>query len=403
MTSSAAARPEAIRQHNLALVLNEVHRDGTLSRADLTARLGLSRSTIGALVAELTELGLVEELVPTGGARAGRPSHVVSPHPEGPYAIAVDVDIAHVTTAAVGLGGAVLGRHVLALGAAAGSPKAITRLIVDSMPLLQEMVRGGEPVGIAVSVPGTVDRRTGTVGFAPNLEWRNEPFGALLQSAARDLPVDVGNDADLAVLAEHSRGAGRDCDDLVYVIGRVGVGAGIIVNGRPLLGHDGHAGEIGHNVMDPSGPECHCGKHGCLETYIGDNALLTLAGVPTPATDDKMRTVFAAARAGNPRALSAVRRIAESLGRGVAELVNVLNPDRVILGGTLSEVFDVARADVLTAVERYAMDAPGQTVELSQPAFGEDSALMGAAEVAFARLLADPISWRPRRAAAATR
>jgi len=398
MSSAAAARPEAIRQHNLALVLGEVHRDGSLSRAELTARLGLSRSTIGALVADLTELGLVEELVPTGGARAGRPSHVVSPHPRGPYAIAVDVDIAHVTTAAVGLGGAVLGRHVLDSGPRPSSPAAVTRLVVDSIPVLREMVSGGEPVGIAVSVPGTVDRRTGTVGFAPNLEWRNEPFGALLQSAAGSLPVDVGNDADLAVLAEHSRGAGRDCADVVYVIGRVGVGAGIIVNDRPLLGHDGHAGEIGHNVMDPAGPECHCGKRGCLETYIGDNALLALAGMPTPATEDRMRAVFAAARAGEAPALPAVRRIAESLGRGLAELVNVLNPERVILGGTLSEVFAVARAEVLTAVDRYAMDAPGQTVQLCQPAFGVDSALMGAAEVAFKRLLEAPLSWRAPRA-----
>lgn len=401
MTSATAARPEAIRQHNLALVLGEVHRDGSLSRAELTARLGLSRSTIGALVAELTDLGLVEERVPTGGARAGRPSHVVSPSPSGPYAIAVDVDIAHVTTAAVGVGGVVLGRHLLHLGPGPSSPATVARLIVDSMPMLHEMVPGGEPVGIAVSVPGTVDRRTGTVGFAPNLEWRNEPFGALLESAASALPVEVGNDADLAVLAEHSRGAGRDCADVVYVIGRVGVGAGIIMNGRPLLGHDGHAGEIGHNVMDPAGPECHCGKRGCLETFIGDNALLALAGIPPPATDDKMRAVFAAARAGDDRPLAAVRRIAEALGRGVAELVNVLNPERVILGGTFAQVFGVARDEVLSAVGRYAMDAPGQTVELCQPAFAEDSALMGAAEVAFARLLADPLSWRPGRPAAA--
>jgi predicted NBD/HSP70 family sugar kinase len=397
MTSPTAARPEAIRQHNLALVLGEVHRDGSLSRAELTSRLGLSRSTIGALVAELTDLGLVQESVPTGGARAGRPSHVVSPHPCGPYAIAVDVDIAHVTTAAIGLGGAVLGRRVFPLGPARSTPRAVTRLVVESIPILQEMLAGGDPVGIAVSVPGTVDRRTGTVGFAPNLEWRNEPFGSLLQAAAPGLAVDIGNDADLAVLAEHSRGAGRNCVDVVYVIGRVGVGAGIIVNGRPLLGHDGHAGEIGHNVMDPSGPECHCGKRGCLETYIGDKALLALAGVAAPATDENIRAVFAAARSGDVEALSAVRRIAESLGRGVAELVNVLNPERVILGGTLSQIFDVAGAEVLTAVARYAMDAPGSTVELCQPAFGEDSALMGAAEVAFARLLADPLSWRTNR------
>jgi predicted NBD/HSP70 family sugar kinase len=155
--------------------------------------------------------------------------------------------------------------------------------------------------------------------------------------------------------------------------------------------------------MDPSGPVCHCGKRGCLETFVGDNALVTLAGLTAPATDDKVAAVFAAARSGQSGPLAAVQRVAESLGRGIAELVNVLNPERVILGGTLADVFDVAGDAVLKAVERYAMDAPGQTVELCKPAFGEDSALMGAAEVAFAPLLADPLSWRPRENAAAGR
>src|SRR6478672_7318112 len=107
-----AARPDAMRRHNLALILGQVHRDGALTRAELTARLGLSRSTIGALVADLAELGLVEESVPSGGTRAGRPSHVVGPHPHGPFVVAVDVDVTHMVAAAVGLGGALVARHV---------------------------------------------------------------------------------------------------------------------------------------------------------------------------------------------------------------------------------------------------------------------------------------------------
>ena len=120
-----AARPDAIRSHNLGLLLREVHRDGELSRAELTGRLGLSRSTIGALVSDLTELGVVSEIVPSGGARAGRPSHLVGPRSDGPYAIAVDVDIAHVTTAAVGLGGQVLARHVVAAEPSPAPPAAM--------------------------------------------------------------------------------------------------------------------------------------------------------------------------------------------------------------------------------------------------------------------------------------
>lgn len=257
------------------------------------------------------------------------------------------------------------------------------------------VARSEPPVAIGVSVPGTVDRHWGTVGFAPNLGWRNSPFGQLLaELATPHLPVVVGNDADLALLAEHSRGSARGCDDVVYLIGRVGVGAGIIANGLPLRGHDGHAGEIGHVVVDASGPACHCGNSGCLETYIGEAALLALAGRTDPPSDEVVNQVFTAARDGDDVALSAVRQVAASLGRGLASIVNTLNPQRVILGGSLSHVLDIAGNDVSENLDRYALDAPGQSAQLAQPAFGSDSALLGAAEIAFSALLADPVSVR---------
>src|ERR1700748_915497 len=110
--AAPAARPDAMRRHNLALVLAQVPRDGALTRAELTARLGLSRSTIGALVSDLADLGLVQESVPSGGTRAGPAAHVVGPHPTGPFVVAVDVDVEQVTAAAVGIGGGLLARHV---------------------------------------------------------------------------------------------------------------------------------------------------------------------------------------------------------------------------------------------------------------------------------------------------
>ncbi|MCW2496569.1 ROK family transcriptional regulator [Jatrophihabitans sp.] len=401
MSRPAAARPDAIRRHNLSLVLGQVHRDGAVTRAELTQRLGLSRSTIGALVADLTERGLVEESVPSGGPRAGRPSHVVGPHSRGPFVVAADLDVTHVTTAAVGIGGTVLARHVVQTGPLPASAEEVVRHIVEAVPILQAMVgRAEPPVAIGVSVPGTVDRHWGTVGVAPNMGWRNTPFGKLLSELATPhLPVVIGNDADLALLAEHTRGSARDCDDVVMIIGRVGVGSGIIANGAPLRGHDGHAGEIGHNVVDASGPQCHCGNRGCLETYIGDSALLTLAGRDDPPDEVYVAAVFADARTGDPVALTAVQQIAESLGRGLASIVNTLNPQRVILGGSLADILDIAGDAVSTALDRYALDAPGLTAQLTQPTFGADSALLGAAEIAFAALLSDPVANRSVTAA----
>jgi len=329
--TSAAARPDAIRRHNLGLLLRQVHSDGDLTRAELTQRLGLSRSTIGALVADLTALGLVVERVPSGGVRAGRPSHVVGPRAEGPYAIAVDVEVTRVATAAVGIGGHVLARHASVPAGRPPSPKAVAEHIARAVRALGDLVcPGAWPVGIGVSLPGTVGRSDGIVELAPNLNWHGEPFGGILADAVpAGLPVALGNDADLAVMAEHLRGAARGCDETVFLMGRSGVGAGIIVNGAPLRGHDGHAGEVGHNVVDPAGPPCHCGKRGCIETYIGDKVLLSLAKRRRPPTVENVAALFADAHRGDPCAAEAVRTVARSLGHTVAGLVNILNPQRV--------------------------------------------------------------------------
>jgi predicted NBD/HSP70 family sugar kinase len=388
----APARPDAIRAHNLSVMLGHIHRDGALTRAELTQRLGVSRSTVGALVADLTQLGLVQEVVPSGGERVGRPSHVVGPHHAGPIAYAVDIDVAHMTVAAVGLGGTVLGREAMPCEPEHTAPETVVRLLVDALPRLRKAASPGAPVaGIGVSVPGTVERHTGHIGVAPNIGWHDVAFGArLAELAPPGLALAVGNDADLAVLAEHHRGGARDIDDVVLLLGRVGVGAGIIAGGRPLRGHDGYAGEIGHNVVDANGPPCHCGNHGCVETYIGEGALMRMAGRDQPPTDEATAAVFADARNGDPAALTAVRCVAESLGRAVASLVNTLNPKCVILGGYLSELLDIAGEEVERTLRELTLES--HPVELIRPSFGPDSALLGAAELAFADLLADPLT-----------
>jgi predicted NBD/HSP70 family sugar kinase len=396
MTRPSAARPDSIRRHNLGLLLGQVHRDGDLTRAELTQRLGLSRSTIGALVADLSELGLVEERVPTGGERAGRPSHVVGARSGGPFAIAVDIDITHLMTAAVGIGGEVLHRHVIEIDPNPGTSEQVAHLILEAVTVLQaEVGPQSWPVGIGVSVPGTVNRHTGVVEFAPNLSWRNEAFGAVLSHVIpASLPLTLGNDADLAVLAEHLRGSGRDCDDVVFLLGRVGVGAGIIVNGALLQGRDGHAGEVGHNVVDPAGPPCHCGKRGCIETYLGENALLELAGRPVAPTVEHVRMVFEDAQHGHLAAAAAVRSVGQALGRAIASMVNVLNPQTVILGGSLAAVYEFAPAEVQDALRQHTLAAAPDSVALRLPGLGENSTLLGAAELAFSKLLEDPLQFR---------
>ena len=394
MVIHSAARPDAIRRHNLSLVLHNLHRDGALTRAELTQRLGVSRSTVAALVNDLTALGLVKEEVPSGGAGVGRPSHLVTLDPGGPFAIAVDVDVTHVTVAAVGLGGEVLARAVVPIDHGSRRPERVAAIVVESAARVGETTgRPGRPAGIGVSVPGTIDIDTGLVTVAPNLDWHDVEFGTLLADAlAEPCRVHVGNDADLAVTAEHVRGSARGCDDVVYLLGRVGVGAGIITHGAPLRGHSGHAGEIGHNVIDASGAPCHCGKNGCTETYLGDAAILAATGRTLPVSDDAIADVLAAAQAGEPAALDGLRRMAEPLGRTIGTLVNTLNPQRVVLGGSFTTLLAVAREEIEASLAHYALAASRRHLELVAPHFGPDAPLVGAAEIALAGLLTDPLA-----------
>lgn len=389
----AVSRPDDIRRHNLALVLREVHRDGPLSRAELTHRLSLSRSTIGTLVTDLCELGLVQESVPVGGERAGRPSHVVAPRPDGPYVLAVDVDLDRLSVAAVTVGGTVRWRSVRVLGPDGRSTDAVTRVIADVVQQATAAVPAPcWPLGLGVSVPGTVRTATGLVEDAPNLGWHNEPLGPMLRELLPGLPVALGNDADMGVLAEHLRGAGRGATDVVYLTGKVGVGAGILVHGLPLRGAGGLAGEIGHTVIDQDGPPCHCGGRGCVEGLIGEEALLRLSGRAGQPDPDAVAAVLADARAGDPAARAGVTQVARGLGQVLANLVNLLNPQIVVLGGALSGVFGCARAEVLRQLDAQAMPAARALVDVRASALGADSSLLGAAELSFQSLLADPLA-----------
>ncbi|WP_442788765.1 ROK family protein [Dactylosporangium sp. NBC_01737] len=205
--------------------------------------------------------------------------------------------------------------------------------------------------------------------------------------------VQVRNNADLAALAEHARGAAVGCDNVVYLYGDAGVGGGIIAAGRPVTGHGGYGGEVGHMVVNPAGKPCSCGSHGCWETEIGEHALLTAAGRDPSSGREGILAVVDAAGRGDASAQAAVRQVGDWLGFGVANLVNIFNPEMVIFGGTLREVYLASAAQVRSRLNRNALPACREHVRLRTPVLGEDAALLGAAELAFEPLFADPLDF----------
>ncbi|HLV73236.1 MAG TPA: ROK family transcriptional regulator [Vulgatibacteraceae bacterium] len=387
---------EDIRRHNLGTLLRFVHLRGPASRATLAESLGLNRSTIMALTADLTAAGLVREELPRGpGRRAGRPSLVVRPESTRVYVLAFEVGVDRLVVARVGLGGVILDRREGVRARGSDPAELLSVLVAAARSLVRKAERDAVCVGATLGFPGTVRRSDDTIMFGPNLDVGELRLGdALSRRLGLGIPVSVCNDANLGALAEHERGAGVGCDNLIYLHGDVGVGGGIIAHGRLLGGDEGYGGEIGHMIVNPGGRRCACGSKGCLEAEVGERTLLAHAGreeIPDQPGRDAVRAVVAAADAGDIVAREALQRVGSWLGLGVANLVNVFNPGLVIFGGTLRDIYLGAAAQIRSVMAAGALAAPREKVKLRTAALGDDTTLVGAAEFAFAEVLSDPV------------
>ena len=226
---------------------------------------------------------------------------------------------------------------------------------------------------------------------APNLGWVDVALADVLAPViGRGLPIRVGNDADLGALAESRFGAGVGSDHMIFVSGEVGVGGGLVVGGRPVAGHLGFAGEIGHLPVNPEGQRCRCGSIGCWETEVGEPALLARAGLDPDGGRAAVEELLECAADGGRRAAEALASEARWLAIGIAGLVNVFDPDTVVLGGLFAWVLPAIRAqlDVELADRRYL--AARRDVAVVGAALGPQAVTVGAAELAFGAMLDDP-------------
>jgi predicted NBD/HSP70 family sugar kinase len=392
---SPGQRSETVRRSNLSAIVRQIHDRGPQSRSELVARTGLTRSAIRSLLGEFltTEL-LVEDRAALGGG-PGRPSPIVRPSPEAAMVLALELTVDSIAVAVVGLGGEVLEHHRVDRPRA---PRSIESVVAEAGALIRDLrllaTARDAFIGVGVAVAGVVRREDGFVSTAPNLGWHDLELGRLLATGlGLDLPIRVANDADLGALAELRRGAARGADDLLFVSGEVGVGGGIIVDGVPLTGASGFAGEVGHMPVNPFGAACRCGSIGCWEVEVGEEALLRGAGRSPDSGRAGVDEVIAAAMAGEPMARSSLDRVGAWLGVGLALLVNLLNPRVIVLGGLFGRIHPIVHATIEAELDRRALAAPRALLRVAPAALGEDAPLIGAAELAFEPFLADPAAW----------
>ncbi|MBC9820174.1 ROK family protein [Terrabacter sp. MAHUQ-38] len=389
----ANLRQASLRHANLALVARTVlGADVPPSRADVAAVTSLTRSTVSRLVDDLVAGGVLEEVasVVGGPGRPGRPATPLRAATGRFAGLGLQVGVGHLAARLVDLSGTVLAEHLVTADLAGSRPApTLRRLRTLATRVLAAAPDGCRVVGAGLALPGIVDTTSGHLLSAPNLGWEDVDPGPALSEQLGDLPLRVGNEADLAAhaFAAPTPGRHREPSDFVYLSGEVGIGGAVVVGAAVMTGRHGWAGEIGHVCVDPDGPACRCGSTGCLEQYAGRLAMLSAAGLgaDTPSTELARR-----AHEGDERACAAVQSAARALGIALAGVVNVLDIPTVVLGGHLAQVGDLLAPEVDALLGRRVLSAhwvsPTVVVASDDPAPGAT----GAALLALQKVVIEP-------------
>ena len=391
MDGTAPEAPDAATTAGRALML--VH-TGTRKRAELTRHLGLTRTGGSKVLAELERAGLIEvddQPLPSGAR--GRPSHLVRPAAGAPRTLAASITAREVVVGVAALGGTVVASAAEELSSSV-TPETAAEIVSRLAGTLTGP--GCPPLRAAgVAVASAVDD-DGRALAAHYLGWDTAvPIRQVVQDALAAtglrLPVVVRNDADCAALAEHRHGAGRDAGHLLYLTSaHRGIGGALVTNGQPYRGHRGTGSELTHLTVNPGGRPCHCGNRGCLNVEADAIALVHPGAVPSGLigrqVDEEARRVIASA-ATEPRAREAVVRVAGHLSTALTGLVNILNPDLVILAGLPAELL---RSDVVSLADGVRAHTLLHVAPLTAAQL-DDATLLGAAEYAFDPLLRDPL------------
>lgn len=400
-SSSTPAGQQSIRRHNLKLVVDELVAAGPLPRSQLAGRTGLTKATVSDLVESLVGSGIAVEHDATRGS-VGRPANPIGIDPQGPVGLGVEINVDYVVACIVDLTGAMRFRRMLAGDNRKLSPRQTMRRVSRLVDAVSDdaTAAGLAVVGVGIAVPGAVDD-DGVLRNAPNLPvWNGLAPGAMLREHVTrftDTP-HVDNEANLAALAELWFGAARKLRDFVYVSGEIGVGAGIVIDGRLFRGVRGFAGELGHVLVDSDGPLCSCGSRGCLEQLAGQEALLRDAGAlgsasGSSASGSAVGELLSRARAGTPPALAALERAGRALGIALSNLMNILDIPTVVLGGVYAQLSPWLSEPISEQLRSRVVSRAWEPANLLASQLGVDAAVRGAAGTVVRAILDDPARW----------
>ncbi len=400
MSAPGKADQNTIRRHNASLVLNELRLYAPLSRADLAKRIGLNRSTMSSIVAQLLQEKLIIE-TELRADKIGRPGLLLELNPQGGGMVGVEMGVDFIHVILMDFVAHIEWRRRILI--AAGEPQETYTHIAEEMirQALQQAEQMPLPIkGIGLALPGMVDAAHGELRYAPNLRWHDVPFGSRW-SQRFGLPVIVENNANAGAVGEYYFGAARNVAHFLYLGGGTGIGGGMIMDGRIFRGRGGFAGEIGHMTIAAEGELCSCGRRGCWETLAGPRAVVAKyrsrmepsvgGGVRLDSDEIGFAQLVEAAGLGDLVALAVLQDAARYLGIGIANLVNILNPELVVLGGVLGQAGDLLGPIIKETVKQNSLFPMRAALSIVPSLNGADDCVMGAAALALDSILRQPV------------
>ena len=384
-----SAGQETIRRINETIVLNYIRYVTPISRASIAKATGLQRSTISIIIDDLIRNRIIYE-VRAPSARRGRVPYYLYLNPDYIYVIGVDVGLLQTTIALSDFTGRILEREIFATEK---DPQGFVSKLVSAMKPLVDKARSRSHLdGIGIAVPGLVDN-SGKIRLAPNLGWRDFDLGPILKEEF-GVPVYVENVSKSAAMAhlwqDDLPGIGKN---YVYVFVSSGIGTGLVFNGQLHAGFSGTAGEFGHMVIDPNGPECACGNRGCWEVIADNRSALRRYLQKVPDGSGRPLTIqelVALAREGNEAAREAIAETAEYLAIGIGNILVSLNPECVIVDGELTKVWDILGEVIQKSLKRGVFGLELEHMRIMPSSMKLKPSLVGAISCALSGHFAPP-------------
>jgi predicted NBD/HSP70 family sugar kinase len=397
-----------LRERNLSTVLNFVfYHQSEASRAKLAEQVGLNKSTASSLVQELIERDLLRETGKNPAGAIGRPATFLEINFQAGFIIGVDLSVDFISVMVTDFGGQAIWKQKFIMDSKIVQADAIAKMI----QLVKEAIavckqKNNRVLGLGLTVPGLVDTNGENLIYAPHLHWKDVPLRKILSESIGLNEIHIENDANAATIGEHIYGVACNTRDFIFVFIGKGIGSGLFLGGNLYRGINGYAGEIGHIpiIAEPYNNLCDCGNLGCWETYANESTILnrTKAILETRRStiiSDLMEEQQAplsiailkqAADAGDQGSLKIFAEAGEAIGIGIAGLINIFNPDKVIVGGPISISGNHLLPAIINSVKRHTMPGLNQHVEILLSEFGSDVVVIGAIACITNRILSTP-------------